>query len=49
MRSSGLESTVIKECRTLPELHIPEDTQPKVKIIKLVARVREAKVEVGRV
>lgn len=44
-----MESVVVEACKTVPELHIPEDAQPKAKIITLVAGVREAKEEVGRV
>lgn len=45
--SSRLESVVIKACKTVPEIHIPEDAQPEAKIINLIASVCEAKAEVG--
>lgn len=46
VHSSRLESTVVEACKTLPELHIPEDAQPEAKIRKLAAGVHEAKEEV---
>lgn len=49
MRSSSLESTVAKACKTVPELHIPEDAQVDAKIRKLAAGVQEARAESGRV
>ena len=47
--SSSLESTVVKACKTVPELHIPEDAQLEAKIKKLVTGVREARTKVGQI
>ena len=48
-QSSWLESVVIEAYRIVPDLHILVDAQSEAKIRKLVASLREAKVEVGRV
>ena len=49
VHSSQLESKVTEACKTVPELHILEDTQPEANIRKLAAGVCEAKEEVGKV
>ena len=49
MRSSSPELAVVEACKTVPELHIPEDAQLEAKVIKLAASVRAARAEVGQV
>lgn len=48
-QSSQLESIAAEACRIVLELHILEDAQQEVKIIKLATSVSEAKAELGRV
>jgi len=49
MHSSSHELAIAKACKIVPELHIPKDAQPEVKIRKLAVGLRKAKADVGQV
>ena len=48
-QSAQLAVGVEKACRTVPELHIPEEAPLEAKIRKLVVGIHDAKAEVARV
>jgi len=48
-QNTQLEAEVAKACRTMSELHIPEEAQLEAKIWKLVVGIPDAKEEVARV
>lgn len=49
MQNEHTVAVVAEVCRTVPELHIPEEASLEVKIMKSASSVHDAKMEVAKV